>query len=124
MTTKTHRLPFDRSGLHISVKFETDHSCDLVHNPDLTPLVTADLCKYVDGSTQGCVYFVGGVAEAFTRWITPLIESGETVRAQWSSFNRSTGEVEADIYSEFVPDVLLKIAKLKPREMSCHSVSV
>lgn len=119
-----HRLPTEKSGLRISVQFRTRLHSGAVFHPEYSAIKCDSVHKYAAGDSQGFVYASFGVARAFAQWLTPGANTCEISRAQWSSTNSETGEVEADIYPEFMADVLRKIRRLRARSLSVHSVSL
>lgn len=119
----TTRLPSQRSGLRVSIRFNVRNDCASVHYPADSAIVCDQLLQFAQGQT-GYIYHTFGIARAFWLWLAPAADSSEVKRAQWASVNPETGEVEADIYPEFVADVIAKIRRLKAREFSCHSVSL
>lgn len=121
----TSRIPAQRSGLRISVQFNTRYGCAIVSDVTYSAVRCENVSHYQDGSSQGAIYHSNSIARAFAAWLTPSADDFTAVRrAQWSSNNSETGEVEADVYPEFAADVLRKIQRLNPRSLSVHSVSI
>ena len=124
MKTNNERTNSYRAGLRISVSFPVKNDCALIDNPSQGNVKPDNACRYANGTEQGAIYHANSIARAFAGWLTPASDSGETVRAQWSCHNPETGEIEADVFPEFVADVMAKIHRLKPRFVSFHTVSL
>ena len=70
--------------------------------------------------------WLSGKACAFAAWLTPSIDDchmGAISRARWSSCDRVTGRVEADVFPEFAADVLAKAYRLAS-SVDFHRVSI
>lgn len=120
-----HRIPTRLSGLRISVQFPTRGAMGAVHAVNRSPVVCDQIANYSDGTSTGYIYGEFGIVRAFAQWLTPSADDFYAVRrAKWSCHNADTGEIEADVYPEFMADVMRKIARLHPRSLSVHSVSI